>query len=144
VSGQFATVVRWVEPKKEKTEMTETWKQPRSAERFSTRHALAGYLVVALGTCLSVAWPVLAAASQALAQKYACIACHQPTAKVVGPSWKDIGARYGEGKGTAAQLVASIKAGSTGKWGPMPMPPQAQVPDADVQSLAQWLLDGAK
>jgi cytochrome c len=83
-------------------------------------------------------------ASQALAQKYACVACHQPTAKVVGPSWKDIGARYGEGKGTAAQLAASIKAGSSGKWGAMPMPAQMQVPDADVQLLAQWLLDGAR
>ena len=124
--------------------MTEACKQPRSAERFSARHGLAGYLVVALGICVSVAWPVHAAASQALAQKYACIACHQPATKVVGPSWKEIGTRYGEGKGTAAQLAASIKAGSSGKWGAMPMPPQAQVPDADVQSLAQWLLDGAK
>ncbi|MGJ7504121.1 c-type cytochrome [Variovorax sp. ZT5P49] len=101
-------------------------------------------LAVALGIGVSAAWPARAVASQALAQKYACVACHQATAKVVGPSWKDIGARYGEGKGTAAQLAASIKAGSSGKWGAMPMPPQTQIPDADVQSLAQWLLDGAK
>lgn len=92
----------------------------------------------------AMAWPAPASASQALAQKYSCVACHQPAAKVVGPSWKDIGARYGDGKGTAAQLAASIKAGSSGKWGPMPMPAQAQVPDADAQLLAQWLLDGAK
>jgi len=91
-----------------------------------------------------IAWPTPAVASQALAQKYSCVACHQATAKVVGPSWKDIGAKYGDGKGTAAQLAASIKAGSSGKWGPMPMPAQAQVPDADAQLLAQWLLDGAK
>ncbi|WP_440533975.1 c-type cytochrome [Variovorax sp. YR566] len=107
--------------------------------------SFAASLVVALGIGVSVvAWPARAVASQALAQKYACVACHQATAKVVGPSWKDIGARYGEGKGTAAQLAASIKAGSSGKWGPMPMPSQTQIPDADVQSLAQWLLDGAK
>jgi cytochrome c len=41
-------------------------------------------------------------------------------------------------------LSASIKAGGSGKWGPMPMPPQAQVSDADAQSIAQWLLDGAQ
>jgi cytochrome c551/c552 len=68
----------------------------------------------------------------------------QPATKLLGPSWKDIGATYGEGKGTAAQLVASIKAGSSGKWGAMPMRAQAQIPDADLQLLAQWLLDGAK
>jgi cytochrome c len=92
----------------------------------------------------AIAWPAPASASQALVQRYSCVACHQPAAKVVGPSWKDIGARYGDGKGTAAQLAASIKAGSSGKWGPTPMPAQAQVPDADAQLLAQWLLDGAR
>ncbi len=101
-------------------------------------------LALALGLGAGTLWPRQADASLALAQKYACVACHQPATKVVGPSWKDIGARYGDGKGTAAQLAASIKAGSSGKWGPMPMPPQAQVPDADLQALAQWLLDGAK
>ncbi|MET3179769.1 cytochrome c [Variovorax sp. YR750] len=110
----------------------------------SVRRSLAASLVAALGIGVSIAWPARAVASQALAQKYACVACHQPATKVVGPSWKDIGAKYGDGKGTAAQLAASIKAGSSGKWGAMPMPPQAQVPDADLQSLAQWVLDGAK
>lgn len=125
--------------------MTEEWKQQRSASRIGAcQRSFAASLVVALGLGASVAWPTRAAASQALAQKYACVACHQPATKVVGPSWKDIGARYGEGKATAAQLAASIKAGSSGQWGPMPMPAQGQVPDADLQSLAQWLLDGAR
>jgi cytochrome c len=99
---------------------------------------------VLMGLAVSALLPAQAVASQALAQKYTCVACHQPAVKVAGPSWKDIGAKYGEGKGTVAQLAAAIKAGSTGKWGPMPMPPQAQVPDADLQAIAQWLLDGAK
>jgi len=106
--------------------------------------SLMAFLVVAMGVCVSIAWPTHAVASQALAQKYACVACHQPAVKVVGPSWKDIRSRYDGGKGTAAQLVESIKSGSSGKWGPMPMPAQAQVPNADLQALAQWVLDGAK
>jgi len=110
----------------------------------AVRHSLAGVLAAAAVLCTGIASPGGAEANQALAQKYTCVACHQPAAKVVGPSWQDIGARYGEGKGTAAQLAASIKAGSSGKWGPMPMPPQAQVPDADLQALAQWLVDGAR
>lgn len=101
-------------------------------------------VLAGLALCVSVVWPARAVASQALAQKYACVACHQPTTKVVGPPWKEIGERYGNGKATSAQLAASIKGGSSGKWGPMPMPAQAQVPDADLQALAQWLLDGAK
>ncbi|OUL73466.1 cytochrome C [Paraburkholderia hospita] len=100
--------------------------------------------MVALPIGVSVVWPTHAGASQALAQKFACVGCHQPTAKVVGPSWKDIGARYGDGKATAAQLAASIKAGGSGKWGTIPMPPQTQIPDADLLSLARWVLDGAK
>lgn len=98
---------------------------------------------------VAMAWamallPGQALANQAMAQRYTCVACHQPSVKTVGPSWRDIAARYGDGKGTAAQLASSIKAGSTGKWGPMPMPAQAQVPDADLQALAQWVLDGGK
>ncbi|WP_431112667.1 c-type cytochrome [Variovorax paradoxus] len=125
--------------------MTENQKPHRGPGRTAavSRGVLAS-LVALPCIAAGIAWPAPASASQALAQKYSCVACHQPATKVVGPSWKDIGARYGDGKGTAAQLAASIKAGSSGKWGSMPMPPQAQVPEADAQLLAQWLLDGAR
>lgn len=115
-----------------------------SPPTMKTQTTFLSSLALVLGIGAAMAWPQHAGASQALAQKYSCVACHQPATKVVGPSWKDIGAKYGDGKGTAAQLAASIKSGSSGKWGAMPMPPQPQVPDADLQALAQWLLDGAK
>jgi cytochrome c len=121
--------------------MTRAKKKQISVQRSATAQRS---LVAALAICGGIALPINAEASQALAQKYSCVACHQPATKVVGPSWKDIRARYGEGQGTAAQLAASIRAGSSGKWGAMPMPPQAQVPEADAQVLAQWLVDGAK
>lgn len=82
-------------------------------------------------------------ASGALATKYACAACHQADKKVVGPSWKDIATKY-RGQMSAEALAASIKKGSTGKWGPMPMPAQAHVPDADLAALAAWVLSGAQ
>ena len=104
----------------------------------------AASLLAALGLCAATLLPSHAVASQALAQKYACVACHQPATKTVGPSWKDIRAKYGDGSTTAAQLAATIKAGSTGKWGAMPMPPQPGIPDADLQTLAQWVLDGPR
>ncbi|RMR56688.1 c-type cytochrome [Pseudomonas cichorii] len=100
-------------------------------------------LVMSLGGLSSLVLPAQAEASQALAQRYVCTACHQPAARVVGPSWKEIAQKYSDGNTTAEQIAGSIKSGSTGKWGPMSMPPQAQVSDADLKSIAQWLLDGA-
>lgn len=105
------------------------------------QRALATRVIVAFAVGMGSSHAI---ANQAMAQRYTCVACHQPSVKTVGPSWRDIAARYADGKGTAAQLASSIKAGSTGKWGAMPMPAQAQVPDADLQALAQWVLDGAK
>ena len=101
-------------------------------------------LLLVLCLCAIALVPTHAVASQALAQKYACVACHQAATKTVGPSWKQIGERYGAGQGTTAQLAASIKSGSSGKWGAMPMLAQAQVSDTDAQALAQWLIEGAK
>jgi cytochrome c len=43
-----------------------------------------------------------------------------------------------------AKLKASIKAGGSGKWGPVPMPPQPGLSDADLTTLATWILGGAK
>lgn len=77
-----------------------------------------------------------------LVQKYGCTGCHQPDVRTAGPSWKEVAARYSDGSKTAEQLGASIKAGGSGKWGPVPMPPQAQIPPADLTQLATWVLSG--
>jgi cytochrome c len=57
--------------------------------------------------------PSRAGASEQLAQKYACVSCHQADKKVVGPSWSSIREKY---KGSIApeQLAKSIKAGGSG------------------------------
>ena len=96
----------------------------------------------ALLSLLLAGAPAAALASEQLAQRHACVACHQANTKTVGPSWSDIRAKYKDGSATAPQLARNIKAGSTGKWGPVPMPPQAAVPDADAATLAGWILTG--
>ena len=83
-------------------------------------------------------------ASEALAKKYAYAACHQVDHKVVGPAWNEIAAKYGDGSVTPAQLATIVRQGSSGKWGAIAMPAQSQVPDADAQTLAVWILQGAK
>lgn len=78
----------------------------------------------------------------ALLGKHACSACHSPDAKLVGPSWKEIAGRHGSRADAEAYLVGRMKAGSTGVWGPIPMPPQALPPD-DAATIARWLAAGA-
>jgi cytochrome c len=78
-------------------------------------------------------------ADEALAKSKNCMACHATDKKLVGPSYKDIAAKYA-GQGDAADVLAGrIKSGSSGVWGPVPMPPNA-VSDAEAKTLATWVL----
>ncbi len=83
-------------------------------------------------------------ADQELAQKNNCLACHSVATKVLGPSYQDVAKKYKGQKDAEARLVASIGKGSNGKWGQVPMPPQAQLSDVDTKSLAKWILAQAK
>jgi cytochrome c len=93
---------------------------------------------------LVLAAPLSAHANLDLAKKNACMACHAVDKKLVGPSYQDVAKKY-EGKKEAVEAVmTSIKAGGSGKWGPIPMPAQAALSDADARTLATWVLGGAK
>jgi cytochrome c len=81
-----------------------------------------------------------AAASDELAKKYACSACHAIDTKLVGPAFKEIAAKYRDDKAAPAKLAEKVKKGSQGVWGSIPMPPNPTVPDADVTALVSWIL----
>lgn len=83
-------------------------------------------------------------ASKELAQKNNCMACHATDKKLVGPAYQEVAKKYAGQKDGAAVLAKSIKAGGSGKWGPVPMPAQAALSDADALVLAKWVLAGAK
>jgi cytochrome c len=83
-------------------------------------------------------------ADLALAQKSACMACHAVDKKVLGPSYQSVAEKYAKEKDYVAKLATSIKAGGSGKYGPIPMPAQAALADADATKLAKWILAGAK
>ena len=76
----------------------------------------------------------------ALAQKNVCTACHGLNTKLVGPAYSDVAKKYADNPNALAELKASIKAGGAGKWGQIPMPPQAQLSDEQLTILAQWIL----
>lgn len=84
-----------------------------------------------------------AAANLDLAKKNACTACHQVERKGVGPAYKEVQKRYAGQSDAVAKLQASIKNGGSGKWGPIPMPAQAALSDADAKILAEWIMAGA-
>ena len=75
-----------------------------------------------------------------LAQKKSCLACHATDKKLVGPSYKDVAAKYRADKAAEATMFDKVKKGGTGAWGTVPMPPNAHVPDADIKTLVKWLL----
>jgi cytochrome c len=79
-----------------------------------------------------------------LAKKNNCLACHAADKKIVGPAYQDVAKKYAGQADAEATVAKNIKAGGSGKWGPIPMPPQAQLSDADAKSLATWILGGAK
>lgn len=79
-------------------------------------------------------------AQEELAKKHNCFACHAVDKKVVGPSYKEVAAKYRNDKAAPAKLFDKVKKGGAGVWGPVPMPPNAQVPDADVKTLVNWIL----
>ena len=80
------------------------------------------------------------AAGQALMQKDGCAACHTIDKRGVGPSYQEVGAKY-KGDGDAlAKLTDKVKKGGSGVWGPIPMPPNTQVSDADIKTLVGWIL----
>jgi cytochrome c len=83
-------------------------------------------------------------ANMDMAKKNACMACHAVDKKLVGPAYQDVAKKYAGQKDAVANLTKSIKAGGSGKWGPVPMPAQAALSDADAGTLAAWILAGAK
>ena len=93
--------------------------------------------------CALTAGLTLAGSAQAnekLAQASGCMTCHGIDKKVIGPSYKEVAAKYRADKGAEAALIQKVKAGGKGVWGETPMPPNAHVKDDDIKSIVQWIL----
>ena len=75
-----------------------------------------------------------------LAQSKNCMACHQVDRKLVGPAYTDVAAKYAGQKDAVDKLAVKIMKGGSGVWGPVPMPANTQVSEADARKLAAWVL----
>ncbi len=94
---------------------------------MKTTLMLAGLMAAALST------PALA--NQQLATAKNCMACHAVDKKLVGPSYKDIAAKYAGQKDAVDKLATKVIKGGAGAWGPVPMPANPQVSQAEAKQL---------
>ena len=75
-----------------------------------------------------------------MAQKKNCMACHAIDKKVVGPAYKEVAAKYAGQKDAVDKLAQKVIKGGSGVWGPVPMPANAQVNEAEAKQLVQWIM----
>jgi len=95
--------------------------------------------LIALSAALMLAGT--ASANEAMFKKSTCAACHNPSKKVVGPALKDVAAKYAGDASAQARLVAKVRSGGKGVWGPVAMPPAPKsLSDADLNTLVSWIL----
>ena len=97
---------------------------------------------IAATACALLSVPAVSTAATdatPLAAKYNCTACHSADKKIVGPSYKEVAAKYAGDSGAPAKLQQKVKNGGSGVWGAIPMPPN-NVPDADLKALVDWML----
>lgn len=101
-------------------------------------------LNVALASALSLAATQSFAdvkAGEAVFNAGDCKLCHAVDKQLVGPSYKDVAAKYkGADKATIAKLAAKIKAGGSGVWGKNPMTPHPALSDKELTDVVEWVL----
>lgn len=99
-------------------------------------------LAYALLVPLALACSLPARADQKLATDKTCLSCHAVAQKVLGPSFKDIAARYAGDPAAAARLATKVRKGGPIAWGgPMPMPAmEGTVSEAEARQLVAWIL----
>lgn len=94
--------------------------------------------IASLATGWAISAPAMADLQLATAKN--CMACHAADKKLVGPSYKDVAAKYAGQTDAAAKLEAKVLKGGAGVWGPVPMPANAQVTPAEAKQLVAWIL----
>ena len=100
------------------------------------KHILVTIATLAAGIAASTP----AMADLALATAKNCLACHAVDKKVLGPSYKDVAAKYADQKDAAEKLAVKVIKGSTSVWGPIPMPANPQVSADEAKKLVAWIL----
>jgi len=83
-------------------------------------------------TLISLACAGPALASEEMAKAAGCMNCHAIDSKKVGPSFKDVAAKY-KGKADAEQTLVTNITSAKGH-------PATKASPADVKTIVQWVL----
>jgi cytochrome c len=76
----------------------------------------------------------------ALIRSTTCWSCHKPQEKAVGPSYREVAAKYA-GQAAARNLLATkVLEGGKGAWGEVPMIPHPQHTMEQSRSMVDWIL----
>ena len=94
----------------------------------------------AAGTSEGVGPQTTSLAGRALVESSDCLRCHGMDRRYVGPSFRQIAARYQDRPDAAAYLARKIREGSVGEWGRTVMPRHPQVTEVQAQAMAFWVL----
>ena len=95
--------------------------------------------LAALALCAAAGVP--AQSPDELLKKNGCTACHAIDKKVIGPAYVDVANKYKGDAKAPAYLIDKVKKGGSGVWGPVPMPPNAAVSDADIKVMVTYILN---
>lgn len=80
---------------------------------------------------------------QQILTKNACLACHATENRMIGPAYREVAEKYAGDAGAAETIAQHIKGGSSGIWGPIPMPPNAAITDDELTKVVDWIMAGA-
>ena len=78
-----------------------------------------------------------AMASEEMAKAKGCLACHKTDAKLIGPSYKEVAAKYSASD--VDMLAEKVQKGGKGVWGAIPMTPN-KVTTEEAKQLVTWIL----
>lgn len=95
-------------------------------------------VIATLAAGIAVTTPALADMQLATAKN--CMACHAVDKKLVGPSYKDVAAKYAGQADAVEKLSLKVIKGGSGVWGPVPMPANTQVSADEAKKLVAWIL----
>lgn len=101
------------------------------------------FVCFALSSAVPAYADIDAAKAQAIAGQHMCLSCHAVDHKVVGPAYRDVAHKYKGDTDAMAALMKKVKGGGAGAWGPVAMPPNPGISDADLQVVLAWVLAGA-
>ena len=69
-----------------------------------------------------------------------CVGCHHTENKLIGPSYKDIAAKYPATEENISLLAGKIIKGGKGVWGPVPMTPHSKITEDDAKLMTKYIL----